>query len=84
MYDVLSKNGILGLVSDQDARKSGVFIKFFGKAASTSKGAALFHLKTKAPIIVALCNQIEYNKYNINMIPVNTSNKTVKEITPIF
>ena len=57
MYDVLSQNGILGLVSDQDAKKSGVFVEFFKKKASTSKGAALFHINNKSPIIVALCNQ---------------------------
>ena len=81
MYNVLSSNGILGLVSDQDAKKTGIFIKFFGKKASTSKGAALFHINTNAPIIVALCNQLNYKKYNINFKPITLENKTVKNIT---
>ena len=84
MYDVLSSNGILGLVSDQDAKKTGVFIDFFGKKASTSKGAALFHINTGAPIIVALCNQFNYKKYNINFKPIFIKDKTVKGITQKF
>ena len=81
MYDVLALNGILGLVSDQDAKNKGVFVNFFDKPASTSKGAALFHINTQAPIIVALCNQITYKNYCINFIPVNSKIKTIKKIT---
>ena len=77
MYDVLSSNGILGLVSDQDANKTGVFIDFFGEKASTSKGAALFHINTNEPIIVALCNQLNYKKYNINFKLITIENKTI-------
>ena len=81
MYDVLSSNGILGLVSDQDAKKRGVFIDFFGKKASTSKGAALFHINTGAPIIIAFCNQLNYKSYNIIFKPLMTEDKEVKIIT---
>ena len=84
MYDVLSKNGILGLVSDQDAKRNGVFVDFFGKKASTPKGAALFHINKDSPIIVALCNQINYKNYKINFIPVNTLEKGVQEITQTY
>ena len=84
MYDVLSQNGILGLVSDQDAKKSGVFVNFFGKKASTSKGAALFHVNRKSPIIVALCIQNSFKDYGINFIPVETSEKSVQEITQAY
>jgi len=84
MYDVLSQNGILGLVSDQDARKSGVFVDFFGKKASTPKGAALFSINKNSPLIVALCNQNNYKNYKINFIPVNTLQKEVKEITQTY
>ena len=84
MYDVLSQNGILGLVSDQDAKRNGVFVDFFGKKASTPKGAALFHINKDSPIIVALCNQINYKNYKINFIPVNTLDKGVQEITQTY
>ena len=84
MYDVLSQNGILGLVSDQDAKKSGVFVEFFKKKASTSKGAALFHINNKSPIIVALCNQSSFKDYKINFIPIDTSKKRIQEITQAY
>tara|TARA_S200000501_G_scaffold231474_1_gene217084 strand:+ start:20 stop:874 length:855 start_codon:yes stop_codon:yes gene_type:complete len=84
MYDILSQNGILGLVSDQDAKRNGVFIDFFGKKASTPKGAALFHINNNSPLIVALCNQINYKYYKINFIPVNTLQKGVQEITQTY
>ena len=54
MYNVLSRNGLLGLVSDQDAKKKGIFVDFFGIPASTPKGAALFHANTKAPLLWSL------------------------------
>ena len=81
MYNVLSSNGILGLVSDQDAKKNGIFVDFFNKPASTPKGAALFNINTNAPIIISICNQIQYNKYLIKFYPLKEDNKTIKSIT---
>ena len=57
LYDVLNTNEILGLVSDQDAKRKGVFVDFFDKPASTHKGAALFHLYTDASLIYGICVQ---------------------------
>ena len=81
MYDVLSKNGILGLISDQDAKKRGVFVNFFNKLASTPKGAAIFHINTNAPIILGVCIKISYQNYKIKLIPVDTSKKDIGFIT---
>ena len=39
-----------GLVADQNVRKGGVFVDFFGVPASTAKGPALFALRTGAPL----------------------------------
>ena len=79
MYNVLSSNGILGLVSDQDAKKNGIFVDFFNKPASTPKGAALFNMNTNAPIIISICNNY-YDKYIITFYPLKDY-KTVKSIT---
>ena len=81
MYDVLSKNGILGLISDQDARSKGVFVKFFNTFASTPKGAAIFHIKTLAPMILGVCIKKSFQHYEIKFFPINTSKKDITFIT---
>lgn len=48
------KNGrVLGFFSDQDAGKSGVFIEFFGKMASTPVGLAVFARRLAVPVVPA-------------------------------
>ena len=81
MYNVLSKNGMLGLVSDQDAKKKGVFVDFFGTPASTPKGAALFHINAEAPILLGVCFKENFQKYHIHFKTINTKNKSIKHIT---
>ena len=82
MYSALENNDILTLASDQDAKKNGVFINFFGVKASTPKGAALFHLKSKSPIIFVTCHMKNINKYIINIRPVKIPNKSdIESIT---
>lgn len=46
---------VAGLVADQNARPDSVFVPFFGRLAATFPGAALFALRTKAPIFVGVC-----------------------------
>ena len=41
----------VGFVCDQDARKNGVFIDFFGKPASTFTGPAYFSLRFNVPML---------------------------------
>ena len=81
MYEVLSNNGLLGLVSDQDAKKKGIFVDFFGTPASTPKGAALFHINTKAPLLLGVCFKENFQKYHIHFKAINTKNKNLEEIT---
>ena len=81
MYDVLNRNGVLGLVSDQDAKKRGVFTDFFGYPASTPKGAALFHIRTSAPMLVGVCIKRGFMNYEIEFLKVNTSSQDIGDIT---
>lgn len=84
MYEVLSKNGILGLVSDQDAKKKGVFVNFFGIPASTHRGAALFHKKANSPMIFGVCIQTGFQQYQVEFIPVIPKSQTIKDITQAY
>ena len=42
----------VAFAADQNAGKAGVFVPFFGRLASTHRGAALFALKTGAPLFL--------------------------------
>jgi KDO2-lipid IV(A) lauroyltransferase len=50
----LKRNEIVAFLADQDAGPQGVFVPFFGRLTSTPKGAAIFALRAKCPIIIAL------------------------------
>lgn len=85
LYNILKKNHALGLVSDQDARKHGVFVKFFGRETSTPKGAAKFYLNSGAPIIFTICYQTKPNHYTIEFQDIKLNKKdTVQSITQKF
>ena len=79
--DVLSENGILGLVSDQDAKTKGVFVNFFGSPASTPKGAAIFHIKTSAPMMIGTCIKKAFMHYEIRFCSIDTSSQNLTDIT---
>lgn len=85
MYNVLERGDILALVSDQDARKRGVFVNYFNRRTSTPKGAARFHLENGAPIIFTLCYQNKPNNYTIEFHPVKiASDATIESITQSY
>jgi Kdo2-lipid IVA lauroyltransferase/acyltransferase len=49
----LRQGRIIVFASDQNAGRSGVFVPFFGKLASTHRGAALFAYRAGAPFVFA-------------------------------
>jgi Kdo2-lipid IVA lauroyltransferase/acyltransferase len=55
---ILRANGVVGIVGDQDARRSGVFVPFFGRPASTHRGPALFALRLGAPVFSCVARRL--------------------------
>jgi KDO2-lipid IV(A) lauroyltransferase len=54
----LREGRAVGIVGDQNVRRGGVFVDFFGRPASTARGAALFALRTGAPIFFAVVRRM--------------------------
>lgn len=55
MIRVLRRNEILIIEIDQDAKRDGILVDYFGRPASTYRSAALFSIKYGAPIVIAEC-----------------------------
>ena len=55
---VLRANGVVGIVGDQDARRAGLFVPFFGVPASTHRGPALFALRLGAPVFSCVARRL--------------------------
>ena len=85
MYEALARNNILTLASDQDAKKRGVFVKFFNLPASTPKGAGRFHLEYGSPLIFVTCHLERPNNHVLDILPIPTdSNSNIASITQSF
>ena len=51
----LRDGALVALVGDQNAGRSGIFVEFLGRPASTARGPALFSIRTGAPLFAAVC-----------------------------
>jgi KDO2-lipid IV(A) lauroyltransferase len=59
----------VAFAADQNAGKAGIFVPFFGRAASTHRGAALFAVKTEAPLFLGTSLR-KGNQYEVLLQPV--------------
>ena len=70
MNRVLDDGGILGLVSDQNAKNRGVFVRFFNILSSTPKGAAQFYQHKGSVPIFGVCSKEKHNQFLIKFKPI--------------
>ncbi|WP_425616781.1 lysophospholipid acyltransferase family protein [Anatilimnocola sp. NA78] len=54
---VLTNNGALALLGDQDAGPKGCWVDFFGRPASCHKALGIFTLVSNAPMILVYCRR---------------------------
>ncbi|MDP2980726.1 MAG: ELM1/GtrOC1 family putative glycosyltransferase [Candidatus Omnitrophota bacterium] len=75
----LHSNGIIAMLSDQDAGANGVFVNFFNRPASTAQGAIAFSLKTGAAILPSFIRRVGADKHIARagepLELINTGNK---------
>ena len=84
MIEALNNDYFLGLASDQNAGKKGTKVKFLNIEASIPKGAAIFHIKTKKPIILAYCIMNQDYKYQFKASLLDTSNIKLEKEDAIY
>ena len=63
----LRRGRAVAFVADQDARRAGVFVPFFGRAASTHRGPALLALRTGAPLFLGTMVRLEEGGYRVRL-----------------
>jgi len=89
LIKALRNNEIIGLISDQDAGKRGVFVDFFGHKASTPTGAAQLALKYGAPIVVLMTKRTAPARYKtifreIEILPGDTVEELTQRYTSVM
>ena len=65
----LRSGGTVAMLADQDARRDGVFVPFFGQPASTPAGPAWFSLATGAPNVFCTCARAADGRLELRMSP---------------
>lgn len=67
----LRAGGVVAMLADQDARKDGVFVPFFGIPSSTPTGPAWLALSTGAPIVFGACVREGDGRYRAQVDPMH-------------
>ncbi|MCS7298755.1 MAG: hypothetical protein RMJ37_02180 [Spirochaetia bacterium] len=65
----LKSGGIVGMVVDQAYYFDPIYVEFFGRAAPTARGPAVFHLKIGSPIVPARSILLEDDRYKLKFYP---------------
>lgn len=65
----LRAGGMVAMLADQDARRDGVFVPFFGIPSSTPAGPAWLSLATGAPIVFGYCVRAADGRYDGEFLP---------------
>jgi len=60
-----ARGRLVAFLSDQDARSKGVFVPFFGREASTPRGAAVFALRLGVPVLFVSCRRRPGGRFEI-------------------
>jgi len=84
MGRALAANKIIAMLIDQNDNKSDLFVNFFERLASSSKGTASFHLLRKSPVILVTCPYVgEHLEIKFERITFELSGEQKKDTLTI-
>jgi KDO2-lipid IV(A) lauroyltransferase len=66
----LKEGAFLGMLPDQDARRAGIHVPFFGRPASTHTGPARLAIAANAPIGVAVIERSGRGRFRARVVRV--------------
>ncbi len=69
VYAALRAGRWVAMLADQDARRQGVFVPFFGRPASTPVGPARLALALDVPIIMGFCLRRPDGRFELDVEP---------------
>jgi len=70
LLEALRRGRLVGVLLDQNAaRREGVFVPFFGRAASTSRAVAVLALRTRTPVLPAFTRRLGPGRHEIRVHP---------------
>ena len=68
IYEALSAGHWVAFLADQDARRRGVFVPFFGVPASTPVGPARVALRTGAPLVMGFMERRADGRFDLDVL----------------
>lgn len=69
LFGHLRAGGMVAILSDQDARRQGKFVPFFGRQASTALGMASLAIRLRVPILAGFCLRTGPGQFRIKLYP---------------
>lgn len=69
IIQALRGGGVVGLLIDQNQRKDGVFVDYFGRLASTTPSAAIIALRYDVPVIAGYAVRCADGKFEMHCDP---------------
>lgn len=84
LLQCLRENELVGLVADQNAGISGLFVDFFGTKASSFMGPGLFAVKGDCPLIPLFVIRKGYDRHHVVIQPPLVIEKTGDTKTDVY
>jgi KDO2-lipid IV(A) lauroyltransferase len=69
VFKALAQRRWVAMLADQDARRAGLFVPFFGRPTSTPAGPAAISLRSGAPIVMGFPRRLPDGRHVLDILP---------------